>query len=158
MNMIDVESQIKTLEFTREQRIEAPMEIVFEAVLDEMGPASEGPPGTPMPMKLEAWPGGRWFRDLGNNAGHLWGHVQVIKPPALLEICGSMFMSYPAANHLSYRLKADGKSTVLTLTHRAIGLIPDEHIKGVRMGWNSKVEHIVQIAMKRNGSRAGSKE
>jgi len=23
--------------------------------------------------------GGRWFRDIGNNAGHLWGHVQVIR-------------------------------------------------------------------------------
>ncbi len=32
-----------------------------------------------MPMKLEAWPGGRWFRDLGDGNGHLWGHVQAIK-------------------------------------------------------------------------------
>ena len=41
-------------------------------------------------MKIEPWPGGRWYRDLGNNAGHLWGHVQVIKPPTLLEICGPL--------------------------------------------------------------------
>ena len=48
------------------------------------------------PMVIEPWPGGRWYRDLGNNAGHLWGHVQVIKPPTLLELCGPMFMSFPA--------------------------------------------------------------
>jgi hypothetical protein len=45
-------------------------------------------------MILEQWPGGRWSRDHGNGIGHLWGHVQVIKPPVLLELSGLMFMSY----------------------------------------------------------------
>jgi uncharacterized protein YndB with AHSA1/START domain len=149
MTMTDAVPEIKTLDFAKEQRIDAPMEIVFQAILDEMGPNSEGPPGVPMPMKLETWPGGRWYRDLGSNAGHFWGLVQVIKPPTLLEICGPMFMSYPAANHLTYRLRPDGRSTVLTLSHRALGLLPDEHIKGVRMGWSHKIERITQAAMKR---------
>ena len=26
----------------------------------------------PIPMILEAWPGGRWYRDLGDNNGHFW--------------------------------------------------------------------------------------
>ena len=47
-----------------------------------------------MPMKLEAWPGGRWYRDLGDGNGHFWGHVQAIKRPTLLEISGPLFMSY----------------------------------------------------------------
>ena len=47
-----------------------------------------------MPMMLEAWPGGRWFRDLGNGNGHLWGHVQAIKAPTLLEITGPLMMSF----------------------------------------------------------------
>jgi hypothetical protein len=46
------------------------------------------PGGKPLPMKIEPWPCGRWYRDLGNNRRHLWGYVQVIKPPTLLEICG----------------------------------------------------------------------
>ena len=50
-------------------------------------------------MKIEAWPGGRWFRALGNNTGHLWDHVQSIKPPKLLEIHGPLFMSTPAISH-----------------------------------------------------------
>ena len=51
------------------------------------------------------WAGGRWFRcDRGNGGvGHLWGHVQVIKPPVLLELSGPMFMSYPAVNHLEVK-------------------------------------------------------
>ena len=36
-------------------------------------------------MKIEAWPGGRWYRDLGDDNGHFWGNVQAIKQPTLLE-------------------------------------------------------------------------
>ena len=96
------------------------------------------PDGTPYPRVIEAWPGGRWYRDLGNNAGHFWGHVQVIKPPALLEVCGPMFMSYPAASHLQYRLAPEGKgATRLTLHHQAFGPIPTPHKEGVQMGWEA---------------------
>ena len=53
-----------------------------------MEPANETPDGKPLPMKIEPWPYGRWYRDLGGDNGHFWGHVQAIKKPTLLEICG----------------------------------------------------------------------
>jgi uncharacterized protein YndB with AHSA1/START domain len=149
MTMTATDDTLRTLDFNKEQRIDAPIEIVFQTLLDEIGPGNEGPPGQPMPMKLEAWPGGRWYRDLGNNTGHFWGHVQVIKPPTILEICGPMFMSYPAAGHIAWRLKADGNSTVLSLRHRAFGMIPEEHITGVRSGWSAYLERIAKAALKR---------
>jgi uncharacterized protein YndB with AHSA1/START domain len=105
------------------------------------------PDKSPFPMKFEARPGGRWFRDLGNDAGHLWGHVQVIKPPTLIEICGPMFMSYPATNFLQYRLTSDGQQrTRITLTHRAMGLIPKEHREGAHQGWEEILKKIVELA------------
>lgn len=146
MTMTDTAPQIKTLDFSREQRVDAPIDVVFETVLEEIGPNNTGGQNNPMPMKLEAFPGGRWYRDLGNDAGHFWGHVQVIKPPTLLEICGPMFMSYPGVNHVAYRLKSEGKSTVLTLTHRGFGMLDDEHVKGVRMGWGLILERIAKAA------------
>lgn len=117
------EQAIHTLEVAREEEIAAPIEIVFETLLEHLGPLNAAP-DYPLPMKLEPWPGGRWYRDLGNNTGHFWGHVQVIKPPTLLEICGPFFMSYPAISHVQYRLAADGEVTRLRLLHRAIGQIP----------------------------------
>jgi hypothetical protein len=102
-----------------------------------------------MQMTLEQWPGGRWFRDRGNGIGHLWGHVQVIKPPTLLEICGPMFMSYPAANHVQYRLSAEGKGTRLKFVHKSMGLIPKDHQEGMQMGWNYKMKRIVELAGRR---------
>jgi hypothetical protein len=128
--------------------IEAPMAVAFAALLEQLGPANESPHG-PMPMKLEAWPGGRWYRDLGDNAGHFWGHVQVIKPPTLLEITGPLFMSYPAVSHLQYRLAAEGTGTRLTLTHAALGKISPQHREGVHQGW----EYMLSIVKKIAGSR-----
>jgi uncharacterized protein YndB with AHSA1/START domain len=107
------------------------------------------PDGTPFPMKLEPRPGGRWFRDLGQNTGHFWGHVQVIKPPTLLEISGPMFMSYPAVNFVQYRLKAEPEATLLTIFHRAKGLIPQEHSEGVHSGWEHGLKRIKEIAERR---------
>src|SRR5215813_1890737 len=108
------ESALKFLNIRKEIDIDAPIKVAFAAMLEQLGPENANPYG-PMPMKLEAWPGGRWFRDLGSNTGHLWGHVQVIKPPTLLEICGPLFMSYPVASHIQYRLVEQGQGTRLTL-------------------------------------------
>jgi len=48
------------------------------------------------------------------------GHVQVIKPPVLLELSGPMFMSYPALNHVEIRLDQVAGGTKVTLRHRAM--------------------------------------
>src|SRR5215470_4368193 len=69
------------LHIQKEIDINAPARVAFDALLEQLGPGGDRPDGTTMPMKLEPWPGGRWYRDLGNNAGHFWGVVQVIKPP-----------------------------------------------------------------------------
>jgi uncharacterized protein YndB with AHSA1/START domain len=140
---------VETFEILKEIEIAAPIEIAFEAVLDELGPEAQMPDGRSLQMKIEAWPGGRWYRDLGNNSGHLWGHVQVIKPPTLLEICGPLMMSYPAANHVQYRLKAEGAGTRLIFHHRAMGLILPEHRDGMPKGWEHWYKRIRELAERR---------
>ena len=112
---------VESFEIHKEIEISAPIDIAFEAMLEQLGPEGQMPGDKPFPMKIEPWPGGRWYRDLGDNSGHLWGYVQVIKPPTLLEICGPLMMSYPAANHLQYRLEAKGGGARLAFLHRAMG-------------------------------------
>lgn len=144
---------IEAFEISREISIAAPIQIVFETVLEEVGPEAQMPDGRPFPMKLEPWPGGRWFRDLGNDSGHPWGHVQVIKPPTLLEICGPLMMSYPAMNHVQYRLKDEGGVTRLTFLHRALGSILPEHRDGMPEGWQHWLERIRDQAERKQESR-----
>ena len=60
------------LDITEETRVNASLEATFAALLEELGPGNRGANDTAMPMVLEAWPGGRWFRDLGDGNGHCW--------------------------------------------------------------------------------------
>ena len=146
---VSTEQEIRTLEIVKDEQIAASVEIVFESILEQLGPYNETPDGTPLAMKIEAWPGGRWYRDLGNNAGHFWGHIQAIKPPTLLEICGPLFMSYPAVSNVQYRLTEENGITRLKFVHRAMGLIPPEVTQGernVNTGWTYILGKIRQRA------------
>ena len=127
-----------------EQHIEVKADIgdVFKGVLHRFGEGSTNPKGESMQMILEQWAGGRWFRDRGNGIGHLWGHVQVIKPPVLLELNGPMFMSYPALNHVEVRLDQTPGGTKVTLRHRAIGLLDSAHRENVGTGWRHYLDSI----------------
>jgi hypothetical protein len=137
---------VRTFTIKREDRIEASIEIVFETILEQMAQLNVKPDGVPMPMVLEAWPGGRWYRDLGKDNGHMWGHVQAIKRPELLEIYGPLFMSFPATSNLQYRLIADGNATILRFVHSALGVIPEEVSAGVSTGWDNMLRHIHSAA------------
>ncbi|HEX4488796.1 MAG TPA: SRPBCC domain-containing protein [Terriglobales bacterium] len=119
---------------TKEIHVNAPLETTFEALLEQLGPESEDSRGK-MPMTLEAWPGGRWFRDLSDNNGHFWGNVQAIKRPTLLEITGPLFMSYGVVSNVQYRLSQVEGGTLIKFHHKAFGLIQDEHRQGVQQGW-----------------------
>src|SRR5579862_5691645 len=131
--MMGIESLV--VEVNQEIRVRASLETTFTALLEQIGPENESPERK-MPMKLEAWPGGRWFRDLGNGDGHLWGHVQAIKRPTLLEITGPLFMSYAVVSNLQYRLSEDNGETVIKFHHKAFGVISEEHRRGMVQGWN----------------------
>lgn len=135
-----------TLNITQEIYVRAPLEKTFAAVLEQMGPHNEMADGKPMPMKIEPWPGGRWYRDLGGDNGHFWGHVQAIKRPTLLEITGPLFASYPFASNVQYRLTEQDGGTLITFRHTALGFIQDEHRKGVGTGWASLLERIRKSA------------
>lgn len=131
-----------TLTVTQEIHVNATLENTFAALLEQIGPGSESPDGKAFPMKIEPWPGGRWFRDLGENNGHLWGHVQAIKRPTLLEITGPLFMSYAVVSNVQYRLtEADG-GTLIKFQHKALGVIQADHRQNVGRGWGHILSRI----------------
>jgi hypothetical protein len=135
-----------TLDLTEEIRVLASLDSTFEALLEEMGPHNTGIGGVPMPMVIEARPGGRWYRDLGGDNGHFWGHVQAIKRPTLLEITGPLFMSTPVVSNLQYRLKEVDGGTVISFRHSALGFIPDDMRQGMTRGWAALHDRVRQQA------------
>jgi hypothetical protein len=131
-----------SVEITETILVRASIDTTFESILVQMGRQNELPDGTPFPMVIEPRPGGRWYRDLGSDNGHLWGHVQSIKRPTLLEIYGPLFMSYPAANNMMYRLKEVEGGTEIAFRHSAFGLIPDDHRARMGDGWRAWLSRI----------------
>jgi uncharacterized protein YndB with AHSA1/START domain len=143
------EGVLQAFEIVKEEEIAAPINIVFETILEQMGPFNSTPE-KPMPMVLEAWPGGRWYRDLGHNTGHFWGVVQAIKSPSLLEISGPLFMSTPAVSNIQYRLSEENGITRMRFVHRAMGWI-GENDRHVESGWSDLIGRIRAAAARRAG-------
>jgi len=129
-----------TLSITHEIHVRSSLTATFAAILEQMGSANEAPDGSPMPMTIEPWPGGRWFRDLGDGNGHFWGQVQAIKRPTLLEITGPLFMSAPVVSNVQYRLKEIEGGTLISFRHSGFGLVPDGYREGTSQGWTRLLE------------------
>ena len=124
-----------TLGITEEIYVRASLDATFAALLEQLGPHNETRESVPMPMKLEAWPGGRWYRDLGEHDGHFWAHVQAIKRPTLLEFVGPMFASFPFLSNVQYRLKEADGGTLIQFHHYALGILEPDQRANVGKGW-----------------------
>ncbi len=137
-----LETQELTLDVSQCIEIQAAIGDAYKAMVRRLSTDNSTPDNKPMPMVLEEWPGGRWFRNLGNGQGHLWGFVQVIKPPTLIEITGPMFMSYAVAGHLQLRLTQISRGVELSLRHRVLGFVEENHRVGVTHGWDYFLQQV----------------
>ncbi len=137
--MIPTEQNLENLTLTINQEIhvKASLDVTFAALLEQLGPGNETPDGKSLNMKIEAWPGGRWYRDLGDGNGHFWANVQAIKRPTLLEFAGPLFASFPMVSNVQYRLSDVDGGTLIKFTHTALGFVPEEHKAGMNKGWAS---------------------
>jgi uncharacterized protein YndB with AHSA1/START domain len=135
-----------TMEIVQEIHVRAPMDVTFDALLEEIGPNNQTHDGKPMPLKIEPWPGGRWYRDLGGNNGHFWANVQAIKRPSLLEFSGPLMLSYPCVSNVQYRLTEKDGGTLITFRHTAMGFIQDQQKEQMNMGWGSMNQRVRKVA------------
>jgi hypothetical protein len=137
MSTIDTTLEKQTFVITEKIEVRASLEQTFASLLAQMGRLNETPDGKPLPMVLEPRPGGRWYRELGSDNGHLWGFVQSIKRPTLLEIWGPLFMSTAATSNLLYRLTETPDGSLITFTHTLVGPFPEDHRGPLTTGWTA---------------------
>jgi hypothetical protein len=126
-----------TFVIAEEIYVQASIDTTFASILAQLGRLNEGIDGKPMPMILEARPGGRWYRDLGEDNGHCWGFVQSIKRPSLIEIWGPLFMSSATTSNVTYRLSEKNGGTVIDFKHTMVGPVPAEVRQNTHTGWAS---------------------
>jgi len=142
--MIATEQTLENLTLTINQEIhvQAPLDVTFAALLEQLGPGNQTTDGKPLSMKIEPWPGGRWYRDLGEGNGHFWANVKAIVRPTLLEFVGPLFASFPFVSNVQYRLSEADGGTLITFRHTALGFMPDEHKAGMNQGWAYMIERV----------------
>jgi len=139
-------TEAQTFTVTEEINVRATLQRTFDSLLANMGRLNQSPDGTPLPMVLEPYPGGRWYRELGGDNGHLWGFVQSIKRPTLLEIWGPLFMSTAATSNLMYRLTETPDGTLIKFTHTVMGPFPEDHRPRLAAGWTALHARVRQAA------------
>ncbi len=142
--MIATEQSLEdlTLTINQEIHVQAPLDVTFAALLEQLGPGNQNCDGKSLSMKIEAWPGGRWYRDLGNGNGHFWANVQAINRPTLLEFAGPLFASFPMVSNVQYRLSEEKGGTLITFRHTALGFIPEDQKAGMNKGWAAMHERV----------------
>jgi hypothetical protein len=146
-----------TLSINEEIHVNAPLAVTFESLLEQLGSSMEMLNGEAMPMKIEPWPGGRWYRDLGDGNGHLWGHVQAIKRPTLIEIYGPLMMSYAATSNVQYLLSEEAGGTLIKFHHMAVGMIPADRREGFGKGWAYIAAHAKERAEKAGSGKSAAR-
>ena len=131
-----------TLTINQEIHVKAPLDVTFAALLEQLGPGNQTPDGKSLNMKIEPWPGGRWYRDLGDGNGHFWADVKAIVRPTLLEFVGPLFASFPFVSNVQYRLSEVDGGTLIAFRHSALGFVSDEHKAGMDKGWTSMHDRV----------------
>ena len=142
--MIPTEQTLENLTLTINQEIHvhAPLDTTFAVLLEQLGPGNETPDGKSLNMKIEPWPGGRWYRDLGDGNGHFWANVQAIKRPTLLEFSGPLFASFPMVSNVQYRLSEVDGGTLIAFKHTALGFVPEGQKAGMNKGWTAMLDRV----------------
>jgi uncharacterized protein YndB with AHSA1/START domain len=142
--MIPTEQTLEdlTLTINQEIHVQAPLDVTFAALLEQLGPGNQTPDGKSLSMKIEPWPGGRWYRDLGDGNGHFWANVQAIKRPMLLEFAGPLFASFPMVSNVQYRLSEVAGGTLISFRHTALGFVPEKDKAGMTKGWAAMNERV----------------
>src|SRR6476620_4407941 len=133
-----------TLDLVQTVDLNANLDDAFKALLHRFGKGNHTPNGEPLNLEIEPFAGGRWFRDRGEGIQHLWGHVQVIKPPVLIELSGPLFMSYPALNHIEVKIDQVSGGAKVTLRHRALAVIDPEHRAPLTAGWKQMLAALTE--------------
>lgn len=142
-----------TLDIEQSVEVNGSADEVFKSVLHRLGEGNTAPNGESLDLQIEPFAGGRWFRNRKDGVQHLWAHVQVIKPPVLLEFSGPLFMSYPVINHIEVKLEPVGEKTKVTLRHRAVGMIDPAHREGFGQGWQSMLDRIKNDFLQATGTK-----
>ena len=112
----------------------ASIEVTFAALLDQLGPYNETQVDRPMPMKLEAWPGGKMVSRPGRQQRPLLGNGAGDQEADAAGNLRATVYFQSGDNESSMSAEGIGGVTIITFRHQSFGLVLEEY-RNVKNGW-----------------------
>jgi DNA-binding transcriptional ArsR family regulator/uncharacterized protein YndB with AHSA1/START domain len=136
-NMPTATLDVRTIQMEQEVQIAAPPARVFDCLTAHIGDWwSHSFSGSPRTIRLEPFPGGRFFEEFdGAGGGALYATVTFLKPGERLRLTGPMGMAGAVAGVIDIRLEATGDGTRLLLSHHVLGEVDDATANDYNGGW-----------------------
>jgi uncharacterized protein YndB with AHSA1/START domain len=138
------------IEHTLEIEIAAPPARVWKALTGQASmwwhPGFFSRPGA-LAFVIEPRVGGRAYEDCGDGQGLLWYTVAGVAENELLQLFGDLDAKYggPARLHTTFRLRAEGKGSVLRLEECAFGKVDEKVRKSLETGWKILLEGCLRV-------------
>ena len=134
---------IGTLHIEQEVTVAATPERVFAALTKDIA-AWWGAPYLISDMAkalvLEPRPGGRFYEDWGEGQGGLWATVTSLKNNEYIELNGPLGMQGIVQGVIRFELTARDNTTIVKLSHRAMGEISEQNQANYTAGWQDLLE------------------
>jgi len=142
MAMTEVGTRAVVIE--QEVEIAAPPARVYQAALRETGswfyvPTEESAHGR---SAIEPFVGGRFWRDYGEEGGELYGHVTRLDRDALVRIAGTFGNRFASTSVVDLAIEAKGGGSVVRLSHRVSGDVPEELASEFERGWECELANL----------------
>ena len=135
---------VNAIHIEQEVRINAPAAQVFDSLLDVNSWWNRRYSNTSAALVLEDKIGGRFYELFQGEEGALYGIVTHLEQGKQLIVSGSIGMSAAITALIQFDLEAQGDSTLVKLSHRAIGQIDETTIQNYSRGW----EELIQTCLK----------
>jgi DNA-binding transcriptional ArsR family regulator/uncharacterized protein YndB with AHSA1/START domain len=148
LKMENIEGKLELGSFQIEQEIviDAPIHSVFDGLTENINDWWAFRLGENKDSKMIFEPklNGRFYEDWGNGQGVLWGTVIHYNAPEEIKLVGLLGMKGAVNSNYSYKLEEKGSSTVLKLTHHAMGLLEPQWEEAHRHGWNELLNNLLK--------------
>ena len=138
------------IEHTMEVEIDAPVARVWKALTRQASswwhPGFFSRPGAKA-FVIEPHVGGRAYEDCGDGQGLVWYTVIGLAENELLQLMGDLDAAYggPARLHTTFRLREEGKGTVVRLEECAFGRVKEGTRDSLEKGWKMLLEGCLKV-------------
>jgi uncharacterized protein YndB with AHSA1/START domain len=129
-------------ELTAQIEIDAPAEMVWRSLTEDIGSWWPHSFSDDPKITLEPWVGGRFLEEFGDGGGALYAVVTYLRPARELTVSGSMGMRGARQYVKTYTLEPDGDGTRVRTVASVLGDISDEMRAGYDAGGQEVLDRL----------------